>query len=174
VSGLTNVRRDRWRDGGVDQVPVPGVPGQLWLCGKHAVGPDPEAALARIGGRGTIVCLNEPHELAERYPDYVAWLEAHRGDRAVWFPIPDLHAPSLGVLRPLLGELDDRLAAGAHLLVHCGAGIGRAGTVAVCLLMGRGLGRDEALEVVAAHRPMAGPEVGAQRDLVDELAAQLT
>lgn len=174
VDGPTNVRRDRWRDGGVDQVPVPGVPGQLWLCGKHAVGPDPEAALARIGGRGAIVCLNERHELDGRYPDYVAWLEAHQGDRAVWFPIPDLHAPPLGELQHLLGDLDDRLADGQRLLVHCGAGIGRAGTIAVCLLMGRGIDRDEALRVVAAHRPMAGPEVGAQRDLVDQLAAQLT
>ena len=42
------------------------------------------------------------------------------------------------------------------------------------LLMLHGLGRDDALALVAAHRPMAGPEVGAQRQLVDALAATLT
>jgi hypothetical protein len=173
VTGLSNVRRDRWRDGGLDRVPVPGVAGELWLCGKHAVGADPEAALGRIGGTGSIVCLNQRRELEDRYPHYVAWLDEHRDTRALWFPIPDLHAPPLADLRPLLGEIGRRLADGGHVLVHCGAGIGRAGTVAVCVLMEHGLDRDAALAVVAAHRPMAGPEVGAQRELVDELAAAL-
>jgi hypothetical protein len=167
------VRRDRWRDGGLDQVPVPGTPGQLWLCGKHAVGADPEAALTRIGGDGTIVCLNQRAELEDRYPAYVEWLDHHRGGRALWFPIPDLHAPSLDVVRPLLAEIGRRIDDGGHVLVHCGAGIGRAGTVAVCVLLQRGFTKDEALAHVADHRPMAGPEVGAQLDLVDELAASL-
>ncbi len=173
---VTNVRRDRWRDGGLDQVPVPDVPGQLWLCGKHAVGADADAALDRIGGADTartIVCLNQRDELEDRYPAYVDWLRANVGEQALWFPIPDLHAPALDDLRPLLAEIGRRLADGGHVLVHCGAGIGRAGTVAVCVLMQHGLGRDEALAHVADHRPMAGPEVGAQRDLVDELAATL-
>jgi Swiss Army Knife protein, DSP-PTPase phosphatase domain len=167
------VRRDRWRDGGLDRVPVAALAGQLWLCGKHVVGADPQAALRRIGGEGTIVCLNQPGELADRYPVYVDWLREHDGGRALWFPIPDLHAPALDDLRPLLAEIGRRLAAGGHVLVHCGAGIGRAGTVAVCVLMQHGFGRDDALAHVADHRPMAGPEVGAQRDLVDELAATL-
>ena len=164
-------RRDRWRDGGLDRVPVAGSPGELWLCGKHAVGADPEVALARIGGVGTIVCLNQRGELEDRYPGYVDWLQQHAGGRALWLPIPDLHAPPLAELRPLLAEIGRRLAGGGHVLVHCGAGVGRAGTVAVCVLMEHGVGRDDALAVVARHRPMAGPEVGAQRHLVDELAA---
>lgn len=174
MTATTSARRERWRDGGLDQVPVAGSPGQLWLCGKHAVGAGADAALGRIGGDGTIVCLNQRHELEDRYPGYVAWLQEHVGVRALWFPIPDLHAPPLGELRPLLDGIGRRLAAGGHVLVHCGAGIGRAGTVAVCLLMEHGVARDEALALVARHRPMAGPEVGAQRQLVDELAAALT
>jgi protein-tyrosine phosphatase len=73
----------------------------------------------------------------------------------------------------LLTAIGERLAGGGRVLVHCGAGIGRAGTVAVCVLMEHGVGRDDALALVARHRPMAGPEVGAQRHLVDELAATL-
>ena len=39
----------------------------------------------------------------------------------------------------------------------------------MCLLILLGHDHDEALHIVGAHRPMAGPEVGAQRDLVNEL-----
>ena len=52
------------------------------------------------------------------------------------------------------------MAAGDGLLVHCGAGIGRAGTVAVALLVDMGVPLEDALAHVAAHRPMAGPEAG--------------
>ena len=52
------------------------------------------------------------------------------------------------------------------MLVHCAAGFGRSGTVAVCTLVALGVGRREALERVATDRPGAGPEVGAQRELV--------
>ncbi len=159
-------------DGGLDEVPLPHPEGRLWLCGKHLVGPDPEAALARAGA-SVLVCLNEERELADRYPAYVAWLRRHRDDLAIWHPVPDLHAPGLDEALGLVERLRDRLDGGASLLVHCGAGIGRAGTVAVCLLVALGTPADEALAVVAAHRPMAGPEAGAQRDLVTAVAAHL-
>ncbi|MDQ1425767.1 MAG: hypothetical protein QOD72_3265, partial [Acidimicrobiaceae bacterium] len=156
----------------IARVPLPGYAGALWLCGKHAVGPDPLAALARVGAT-TIVCLNERDELDDRYPDYVEWLSVNRDGDAVWFPIHDLHAPPLAAMRPLLDDLRQRLRDGERLLVHCGAGIGRAGTVATCLLMMMGVTRDDALRTVADHRPTAGPEGGAQRDLIDELARAL-
>lgn len=154
----------------MDTVPLPpGSSGGLSLCGKHAVGPDHAAAMVRCGAT-TIVCLVEAHELDERYPEYLQWLRANQDGAALWFPIHDLHAPSLPRVRVLLDDLHARLDRGEHLLVHCGAGIGRAGTVATCLLIERGMQRDEALALVAQCRPMAGPEVGAQRDLVDEIA----
>jgi protein-tyrosine phosphatase len=159
-------------DGGVDRIPLPHGTGALWLCGKHVVGVDPDAALERVGAT-TVVCLTERHELADRYPQYMEWLMEQRGDRALWHPIPDLHFPSLAELRPFLTELVDRIDDGASLLVHCGAGIGRAGTMAACILIVMGVERDEALWVVAEHRPIAGPETGAQRDVIDDLAISL-
>jgi protein-tyrosine phosphatase len=163
--------RGRARDGGIDEIPLPDVAGRLWLCGKHAIGPDVDATLVAVGA-STVVCLTERHELVDRYPEYVAWLEHERGRRALWHPIPDLHAPTLSELEPLVDELVGRLATGEGLVVHCGAGIGRAGTVAVCLLVSLGVALDDALDLVAAHRPMAGPEVGAQRDVVTAHAAR--
>ena len=161
----------RSMDGGVDEIPLPAVTGRLWLCGKHVVGPDPEAALARVGA-DTIVCLNEADELDGRYPDYVAWLRMQPIERVVWFPVPDLHAPPLDAVLPVVDDLHRRLRTGDRLLVHCGAGIGRAGTMATLLLVRLGLGQDAALAHVAAHRPMAGPEAGTQRELVSLFAAR--
>jgi protein-tyrosine phosphatase len=159
----------RSRHGGVDEIPLPHGPGRLWLCGKHFIAPDPEAALLSVGAT-TAVCLTEEHELLDRYPAYVDWLRRQPPERALWYPIPDLHAPNVSGAVDLLNELGDRLAAGQGLLMHCGAGIGRAGTMAVGVLMSMGLPADDALATVAGNRPMAGPEVGAQLDLVTALA----
>ncbi len=156
-------------DGGLDEVPLPHPLGRLWLCGKHLIGPDPEAALARAGA-STVVCLNQEHELRERYPHYVAWLRAHAPERVVWHPVPDLHAPAIDEMLGLLQRIRGRLDAGETLLAHCGAGIGRAGTLAACLLIEMGASADAALETVARSRPTAGPEAGAQRELVDAVA----
>ena len=161
---------ERARNGGVDELPLPRGPGRLWLCGKHFVGPDVEDALARVGAT-TVVCLNEPHEIDVRYPNYVAWLRRAHATEAIWHPIPDLHAPAVADARALVHELVARLDAGAGLLVHCGAGIGRAGTIAAAVLIQMGTSVDDALSIVAAARPMAGPEAGVQRDLLDALAS---
>lgn len=152
-------------------MPLPKDEGALWLCGKHAIGPDHAFAMHRTGA-SVVVCLVQEHELEDRYPAYLQWLKANDGDAAVWFPIHDLSAPSVRDTRIFIAELVERLGAGDRILMHCAAGIGRAGTMAVCLLMALGVGKDEALATVAAARPMAGPEVGAQLDLVEALAVR--
>lgn len=139
--------------------------GVLFLCGKHAVGPDPEALLERVDAT-TIVCLNERHELESRYPAFVEWLAEHAPERAVHHPIADLTAPDLADLTALTEDLYRRLVAGQRLVVTCGAGIGRAGTVAAAVLMRAGATRERAVAAVREHRPMAGPESGAQTEVL--------
>lgn len=156
----------RSKDGGVDEIPLPGTErGALFLCGKHAVGPDPDALLRRVDAT-TIVCLNEAHELEARYPQFLAWLVQNAPHRAVHRPIPDLTAPTLDELAALVDEVYGRLVNGERVVVTCGAGIGRAGTVATAVLMRSGLAPDDALARVRAHRPMAGPESGTQTDVL--------
>jgi protein-tyrosine phosphatase len=162
----TDWARERSRNGGADRIPLPVATGGLWLCGKHFIGPDPELALAKTGAT-TVVCLSQPAEIEDRYPDYARWLRAD--PRAIWFPVPDLHAPELDVVLPVLARLRDHVEAGEVLLVHCGAGIGRAGTIAAALLITMGLSLEDACATVAANRPMAGPEAGVQRQLLDRL-----
>jgi protein-tyrosine phosphatase len=160
---------ERQRNGGIDEVPVPGR-GRLWLCGKHFIGPDPEVALERTGA-AVVVCLNERSELEDRYPEYVDWLLHTAADRAIWFPLHDMHAPPLDEVQPLFAEIARRLDEDEGVIVHCGAGVGRAGTVAAALLMRRGLSLDDALSTVASSRPMAGPQTLAQALFLEELAA---
>ena len=151
-------------------MPVPGAGGRMWLCGKHHIGPDPQAVLAETGAT-TVVCLTQRHELEDRFPEYVQWLDAGSGGRVIWFPIHDLSVPTLDELAGLVDDVAARVAAGEHVVVHCAAGIGRAGNVATGVLVRLGMDRAAALAHVAAHRPMAGPEVGAQAELIAAYAA---
>ena len=157
---------ERSRNGGIDRVPVADAPGALWLCGKHLIGPDPVAAVDRVGA-DVVVCLNERHELEDRYPAYVDWLRSDA--RARWVPVPDLGVPPIDIARELARGVAADLDAGRTVLAHCGAGIGRAGTLAAAVLVVRGATVDEAVAVVAASRPTAGPEAGAQLRLLHEL-----
>ncbi len=160
-------------DGGIHEIPLPApASGRLWLCGKHAIAPDPDGLMQRMGADG-VVCLNEEFELADRYPEYVAWLRRQSPPRVRWYPIPDLHAPALEQFEPVLTDLVERIVAGERWIVHCGAGIGRAGTTAVAILLSLAVPLDEALAQVRRHRPAAGPEVGAQLELVRRLHERL-
>ena len=144
---------------------------RIWLCGKRVPGPDPQAALDRVSGDVSILCLCQPHEIDERYPEYLAWLEANADDRALWHPVPDLSAPPIEKAQTIASSLNAELDAGRSVIVHCGAGMGRAPTIAICALLARGHALDTVLAAVADSRPMAGPETGSQRDLVESLGA---
>lgn len=163
---------ERARNGGIDEVPLPVTPGRLFLCGKHFIGPDVEAALERTGA-SVVVCLNQRYELDARYPQYVTWLVDHATTKAIWVPIEDMHAPAVDAFGTLVDRVRARLDTGDGVIVHCGAGIGRAGTLAAALLMSLGADHDGALASVRAARPSAGPQTDVQDRLLAEYARLL-
>lgn len=153
-------------DGGLDRVDLSDALGAIWLCGKHLAGPDPEGTLVRANHAAAIACFCQPHELDERYPGYVEWLEANAATRAHWFAIPDLTSPTLDDATVIASTLAARLQDGDDLVLHCAAGKGRAPTMAICTMVMLGIAATDALERVASARPGAGPEVGSQAELV--------
>jgi protein-tyrosine phosphatase len=87
----------------------------------------------------------------------------------LWFPIPDLSYPPLDAALGFIQELSEYVCNTGSILVHCAAGIGRAGTTATAVLMTLGMDMDEAIHHVRMHRPMAGPESGAQIEFIQQL-----
>jgi protein-tyrosine phosphatase len=156
----------------IDRIPLPRTDGALWLCARNDVAPDPEAALAWAEA-STIVCLNHIDELALRFPDYVDWLRANMGGRAIWYPIQNFRAPSARSVMPVVRMITDRLERGEGVVMHCAAGQGRAGTMATCVLMALGASTADAVRTVASHRVFAGPGSASQWALIEGVAALL-
>jgi protein-tyrosine phosphatase len=155
-------------DGGIHEVPLDGTVGKLWLCGKHFIGPDVESI--RVERNITyVVCLVEEHELRDRYDAYAQWHRDNAGSPSVWFPIPDLSYPSFDDALEFVEHVTALVRDKGSMVVHCAAGIGRAGTTATAILMMLGMPMYEALSHVRAHRPMAGPETGRQEEFIRQL-----
>jgi len=87
-------------------------------------------------------------------------------------PIPDLGTPTPRTMRAILDAIDEALAAGEMVYVHCYGGIGRTGTVIGCWLVRHGLSGEEALRRIAEWRAptpdgwRASPETPDQRALI--------
>lgn len=157
-------------DGGIHEIPIAGVEGRLWVCGKHLIAPKPDAVLSATLA-SHVVCLVKEHELADRFDEYIVWLR--ESGRATWAPTSDFGFDPLDTVLPLLEGIFARMTSGESVIVHCAAGMGRAGTFASALCVMAGMGVDDAVAHVRRHRPGAGPEAGEQREILEELAARL-
>lgn len=155
-------------DGGIHEIPLDGTVGKLFLCGKHFIGPDVEAVRQDLNIH-YVVCLVEEHELVDRYDPYVQWHRDNAGNPSVWFPIPDLTYPSFEDSIEFVKHVTALVRDKGNMVVHCAAGIGRAGTTATAILMMLGMSMHEAMTHVRAHRPMAGPETGRQEEFIRQL-----
>ena len=161
---------DRYRTvGGVHRIPIEGVPGTLVLAGLEAVGPDAAALLGHVGAE-TMVCLQTDAEIDRRYPPYLKWLADPEPHEALRLPIEDhLVAPD-GPMASLIEAIVDRISRGGGVVVHCGAGWGRAGLVGALVLVAYGATVTEALDRVRAARPAAGPQSDEQDQQLIRLA----
>ena len=87
-------------------------------------------------------------------------------------PVPDFDTPTVEQMRRILNTIDQALATGKTVYVHCYAGLGRTGTVVGCYLVRHGLAGQEALEELVHLRRgtdldgYASPVTDEQRQMV--------
>lgn len=150
-----------------------GVPGRLLL---HSMPGRDEPwseflKAAASAGVTDLVCLTPWAEMRAKSPEYAAAVESG-GALPFEFhsaPVPDFDLPKDPdlFLRHVV-ETGKRLESGAVVLIHCGAGIGRTGTVAVCVLRQLGVRYETAVRQV--REAGSGPETEPQRELARSLA----
>ena len=119
-------------------------------------------------GATAVLTLVEDHELLKlKVPDFGERIRA-RGLQWYHRPIVDLSVPGPGfdaAWPATAAQLRQIVAGGGRVLVHCRGGLGRAGTIAACLLVELGVSPEEAVLRVRMVRPNA-IETDAQKGYV--------
>jgi protein-tyrosine phosphatase len=142
----------------IGEVETPG-PGRIGVCRLPGRSGDLVADLdtAAAWGASTIVSMTELAEMVARGAGALSVETEARGMAWRHFPVSDFGTPEAAAARwrALSAELHRRLDQGESVLLHCAAGLGRSGMVAMRLLVERGVAADDALARVRAARPGA-------------------
>lgn len=132
------------------------------LAGSAQPSRDENLAFLRQEGLTDVVSLTEgplPEDLLATY-----------NLRAYHHPIPDYTAPSLAQALEIVGLIRELLDEEKAVLVHCGAGMGRTGTVLACYLVAEGMTAADAVAHIRCTRP-GSIETEAQEALVHSYAS---
>jgi protein-tyrosine phosphatase len=92
----------------------------------------------------------------------------------VAFPIEDRSIPaSRTATLDLVYRLEQELASGKKVAIHCRQGVGRSALLAVCVLAASGVEPASAWERIAAARGCAVPDTSEQREWVMRFAREM-
>jgi len=94
------------------------------------------------------------------------------GFRYLHLPIPDFTPPSNEQIERFLSFYQGVEKDGCATLVHCGAGMGRTGTMLACVLVAKGTAPEAAIDKVRTERPYS-IETEEQEDAIRAFAALL-
>jgi protein-tyrosine phosphatase len=144
-------------------------PGRLAIVPRPRGGDwlEDEIQAWRQAGLDRVVSLLTPDEVADLdLSKEAVWCQAH-AIQFLSFPIPDRSVPaSRHAVLALVQQLEQALAAGERIAVHCRQGIGRSPLLAACLLVAAGEEPDTALQQISAARGCAVPETVEQQEWV--------
>ena len=142
------------------------------FAGEYPGAEDEVEARQRLAAfAGVDVFVDLSHE-ADGLPPYEQLLAG--GVRRSAIPVPDFSVPTEETLVRALDAIDESVAAGRTVYVHCWGGIGRTGTIVGCWLARHGASGEEALRRLAELHGATpngwrqSPETDAQRAVVRE------
>jgi atypical dual specificity phosphatase len=140
------------------------IDGQLAACVDPSVGQQAAAQLRR-GGVRLLINLHERPDP----PDLLAEL----GAETLHLPVASAYAPTQTQLDAGVAAIREALGRGEPVAVHCGAGLGRTGTLLAAYLISEGQTADEAIECLRAVRP-GSVETLEQEQAIYEYARRIT
>ncbi len=103
-------------------------------------------------GIDTFINLAEPDEMSAYLPLLRQRASLLNIQPAyITFPIVDLGLPEPEAMRSILDTIEQSLAEGRRIYLHCIGGIGRTGTVVGCYLIRQGFTPQKALEQITSY-----------------------
>ncbi|MGV6809722.1 MAG: phosphatase domain-containing protein [bacterium] len=158
-----------------DILPSQGRLGLTHMPGSRAARDSDLAALQRLGV-DALVCLQQPREFQQiNPPETLAERETAVQAHQIQFvhdAITDFAPPTIEQAQRIVTKLKHLLDEGQTVVVHCFAGLGRAGTIAACVLVAYGHRASDAVKLVREYRKGA-VQTQAQAAFVQQFAQAL-